>query len=85
MKKWFFGAIMSLCMILGMTVFAFADTVTPLNSTGINLAEAIGSGLTDMVGEIMAVIAVILPMALMLVGAVIAIRKGISLMRSLVS
>jgi len=70
-----------LAMFAGLTANVFASTTPPT----IDIADSIGSGMTSMVGEIMGVLAVVVPIALGLVGIVIAIRKGISLMRSMVS
>jgi hypothetical protein len=67
-------------------VLTVAMSATVFASTGtVDIADAIGTGMTSMASEIMGVIAVILPIALGIVGAVIAIRKGISLVRGLVS
>jgi len=75
-----------IAMTMFMSVNVLADVgIDALSGSGINLAESIGTGLNSIVGEVMAIIAVVLPIALTLVGAVIAIRKGIRLMRSLVS
>jgi len=73
-----FAAIVVAMLMPAMMVFA-ASPVT------IDLSDEITKGMNMMVGEIMLVIAAIIPIALGLVGVVIAIRKGISLMRSMVS
>jgi flagellar biosynthesis protein FliR len=76
---------MKLAMVLAM-IMALVAPVTVFASTTppIDVASVLGTGMTTVAGEIMGVIAVILPIALGVVGAVIAIRKGIGLMRGLV-
>jgi|GEM_PF-2604762 len=72
--------VLAKAVVLGTAVTVMANPVT---APSIDIGEAIGSGMTAMVGEIFGVIAVIVPIALGLVGVVIAIQKGISLMRSM--
>jgi len=85
-RKIFVASILAFCAMLLTSVTALANDVgiADLSNT-LDLADVIGTGLSAMVSEIFAVLVVILPIALTLIGAVIAIRKGISLIRSLVS
>jgi hypothetical protein len=70
------------------SVTAFADPyggVDPFSTpAGVNIVEELGTGLEGLVEMIFAIIAVVLPVALTVVGAVIAIRKGITLVRRLI-
>ena len=65
-------------LFMSMTVLA-SDPVADMD-----LAGAIGDGVSGMVSEILGILVVVLPIALGLIGMVIAIRKGIKLVRSLV-
>jgi hypothetical protein len=69
-------------VIASLTVFG-ADT-DPFSDSGLDIAGSMGTALGEMVTMIFEVIVVILPIALMIIGAVVAIRRGISLMQSLV-
>jgi hypothetical protein len=63
-----------------LTVFAFTDP--PANS--IDVAAEMGSAMGGLTNQIFGVLLVVLPVALTIVGAVIAIRAGIRLVRNLV-
>ena len=53
--------------------------MTPFDPTA-----AITAGVTALESQVMGIIAVVAPVAIAIVGAIIAIRKGISVFRSLV-
>ncbi|MDR2168177.1 MAG: hypothetical protein LBE35_10070 [Clostridiales bacterium] len=72
-------------VIASLTVFASDPVgITPFDTSSINIAEQMGTALNGMVAQIFEVIAVILPIALLVIGAVVAIRRSISLLQSLV-
>jgi chromate transport protein ChrA len=78
-KKLFF--LVSIVATFLMSVSVFADPV-PMST---DMAGIIGSSLTGLSGDILAVIAVIVPVALGIWVAIIAARWGIRVLRSLTS
>ena len=65
--------VLLMSLFMGMTVSA----------TGVNITDAMSTGMTEVVAQIMGILAVILPIGLGLVGTFIAIRAGINLIRRL--
>jgi hypothetical protein len=76
MKKWLLG-ISALVMTMLISVTVMADPAIP------DLADTMGEGMTAVVGQVMAILQVILPIGLGLVGTFIAVRAGINLVRRL--
>jgi hypothetical protein len=78
-------------ILVAMATMLLMNPITLLASTGndsllgVGIADAMTKGIGDMATEIMLIIGAILPTVLMIVGAVIAIRKGIGLIRSMVA
>jgi len=70
--------VLSLMSVAMMHVTAFAAT-TP----DIDLAGMIGDGMTNIQGQLMGIIAVVVPVVLVIAGLILAIRKGLQIFRSL--
>jgi len=58
-------------------------TVNASTPPTVNITDAMSTGMTEVVSQIMGILAVILPIGLGLVGTFIAIRAGINLIRRL--
>lgn len=71
-------AVMAIVMSLFSTVTALADPAI------FDTAEVMSTAMTSLVAEIMGVVAVVVPIAMVLVGSIIAIRFGIRFIRGLV-
>jgi hypothetical protein len=83
MKKMFkkFSTIVLFALfVLVMSVVAYADPVAT-----IDVANLIGTGVTDIIAQLMAILALVVGGIMVFVGARLAINKGISLFRSLVN
>jgi hypothetical protein len=77
-------------MLLLTTVMAFAMSVASFaadtgSGSTFDVAGAIGTGVESMQADVMAIIAVVVPAVMAITVAIIGIRKGISVFKSLTS
>ena len=74
-RKLIATSLMAVCMTVLMSVTALANTL--------DVPSLIGTGFTNVVSEVTAVIGVIVPPAIGVIGVVIAVRWGINFFRSI--
>jgi len=83
-KAFFKGRRLALAALMT-AAFTAMTSLTVFGSTPtLDLQDAMRDGLSGLSGEVFGIIAIILPIALSIVGVVIAIKKGLSLVRGLV-
>jgi type IV secretory pathway VirB2 component (pilin) len=74
--------VLTLSLVSMMSVLAYASDGA---TNSIDMSSMISSGMDGLLSQMFAILAVVVPGVLVLLGATIAIRKGISLFRGLVS
>jgi len=79
--KLFLGSMLTLALATAASLTAFA------NDTGgnMNIAQELGTAFSGIQSDLLAVIAVVLPVGLAIFGTFIGLKKGISFVRSLIN